>query len=32
MDVCERDTDHGDFITDDLHLWPSEVLQCNNRR
>lgn len=28
----ENDTDHNDFITNDLHLWPSEMLQCNNRR
>lgn len=28
----EEVTDHDDFITNDFHLWPSEVLQCNNRR
>ena len=32
VDGCEReDTDDNDFITNNFHLWPSEVFQCNNR-
>ena len=25
-------TDHNDLVTNDLHLWSSEMLQCNDRR
>ena len=34
VDVHERvkGPNHDDLITNDLHLWSSEMLQCNNRR
>jgi len=28
----EKVTDHNDLITNDLHLWSPEMLQCNDRR